>query len=91
MQYYETLKLFYSESCGLELRLVGEAVEPHVVLEPDITRMEFGHNYVGDKSVKKLKMHNNCSLGIRYQVRLQARTRTAEEESDFSESKCYIC
>ena len=87
LQYYETLKLFYSDSCGMELRLVGEAVEPHVVLEPDVTRMEFGHTYVGDKTVKKLKMHNNCSLSVRYHVRLHGRTGAHKEESDFSESK----
>jgi hypothetical protein len=54
----------------MELRLVGEAVEPHVVLEPDTSKLEFGHTYVGDTSVKKLQLKNTCPLAIRYRLRL---------------------
>ena len=87
IQYYEILKLFYSESCGMELRLVGEAVEPHVVLEPDTNRMELGHTYVGDTSVKKLQLKNTCSLGIHYRVKLQGRTN---KEGKFSKSNMFL-
>ena len=70
IQYHDTMKLFHSKSCGMELRLVGEAVEPHVVLEPDTNKLEFSHTYVGDTSVKKLQLKNTCPLAIRYRLRL---------------------
>ena len=70
----------------MELRLVGEAVEPHVVLEPDMGRMELGHTYVGDASVRKLELRNTCSLGVHYCVRLQGRRKKEEKKREFS--KC---
>ena len=68
----------------MELRLVGEAVEPHVVLEPDTNRMDFGHTYMGDTSVRKLQLKNTCPLAVRYRLRLQGR---AKEDKTFSKFK----
>ena len=82
MQFCEAMRLSYSESGGMELRLVGEGVEPRVVLEPDTDRVDFGHTYTGDQCVKKLQLKNTCSLGVRYHIELQGRK---EKGGHFSE------
>ena len=72
-QFYEVMRLSYSGSGGTDLRLIGEAVEPRVVLEPDTDRMDFGHTYTGDTSVRKFQLKNTCSLGVRYNIELLGR------------------
>ena len=67
------MKLSYSESGGMELRLTGEAVEPHVVLEPDTDRMDFGHTYSRETCIRKFQLKNTCSLGVQYHIELQGR------------------
>ena len=65
--------LSHSGSGGMDLRLIGEAVEPRVVLEPDSDGMDFGHTYTGDTSVRKFQLKNACSLGVRYNIELLGR------------------
>lgn len=88
IQYHESMMLFYSESCGMELRLIGEAVEPHVVLEPDTDRMECGHTYAGDVCTRTFKLRNTCSLAVKYQIRQQR--KWTEKEEIFSESTIFL-
>ncbi|CAI8016934.1 Cilia- and flagella-associated protein 74, partial [Geodia barretti] len=72
-RFYEVMKLSHSESGGTDLRLIGEAVEPRVVLEPDSDGMDFGHTYTGDTNVRKFQLKNTCSLGVRYNIELLGR------------------
>ena len=89
-QYHDAMNLSYSKSCGMELRLIGEAVEPHVVLEPDTDRMDFGHTYAGDTSVKKFALKNRCSLAVRYQISLEGRSGEREGFSELDPSPYVI-
>ena len=75
----------------MELRLMGQAVEPCVVLEPDRDRMELGHVFAGDTVVKKLKLRNKSSLEVRYCVRIESRERSREklDQKIFSEYNIY--
>ena len=68
----------------MELRLIGEAVDPHVVLEPDTNRIDFGHTYTGDTCIKKLLLKNTCTLGVRYRVRVQGRNGKSGKVTNFS-------
>ena len=67
------MKLSHSKTGGggMDLRLIGNAVEPHVVLEPDSDGMDFGHTYTGDTSIRKFHLKNTCTLGVRYNIELR--------------------
>ena len=77
LQFYEKMRVSHSKSGGMELRLVGEAIEPHVVLELDTEEVDFGHTYVGDTNVRKLELKNAGSLCVWYHVQLQGRRNCA--------------
>ena len=82
LQFYEIMRLSDSNSGGMELRLVGEAVEPRVVLEPDTDGMDFGHTYAGDTCTGKFQLKNTSCLAVRYHIKLQGR-----KNGKFSKSK----
>ena len=76
----------------MELRLMGQAVEPCVVLEPDRDRMELGHVFAGDTVMKKLKLRNKSSLEVRYCARIESKdiSREKTDQETFSEYILYI-
>ena len=83
LQFYEIMRLSDSNSGGMELRLVGEAVEPRVVLEPDTNGMDFGHTYAGDTCTGKLQLKEHQLSGRSLPIiKLQGR-----KNGKFSKSK----
>lgn len=101
LQFYEPLRLFYGDSCSLELRLSGVAMEPVVSLSPRLEEgedrekeLKLGHTLAEDTVTRTLELKNDTALAVRFEIEMDSllpKHRRKRRPNSFSELKDTTC